>query len=340
MCRSHAFTRAATGWALLAVALAAGCTKKITIHQIPPFYDGSVKAVAVTPFRNQTGYRGAGNIVSDRLAAMLMANGTYEVLNRNDLRALSDERDLQLDLGKDPRKVEALFGSLADVQAILTGVVSTYSGTSRSERRREPIQHYDARTKRWYTTGYRSYVHTRNEANVVVTAALLGRDGSTIYATALPAQAQRASEGHPPKHDVHALLADATTRAARQLLEQFAIITKEIKIDPTKALRTASELFEGKWTYTDRFSPKADQIIVVLQLPASCDRNRFELRIVRKGQREYVAVKKIVWDGSKRSTGYAFNPKEIVAKGGGPGTYTVKFFAGPEPAFTRDFRIQ
>jgi len=327
------------GLTLATVLTDGGCSKKIWISQIPPFYDSSLKTIAVTPFRNQTNYRGAGNIMSDRLAAMLRANGTYAIYNRNDHGVLSDERDLQLDLGRDPEKVEALFAKLANVQAILTGVVSTCSATTHNQRKQEPIKMYNQYTKSWYVAGYKSYVWTRNEANVVATAALLRRDGSTIYASPTPAQSQTWAEGSPPKHDPNSLLAGATNAAAAKLLQQFAIVRKQVKIDPSKALRIASEYFEGKWDCTDRISKDTREATVVLELPRNCDRNRFDLRIVRKDQREYLATHTLTWDGSKKWHTWTFDPSKLADDGGGPGTYTIKFFAGQEPAFTKDFQV-
>ncbi|MHC4294186.1 MAG: CsgG/HfaB family protein [Planctomycetota bacterium] len=325
--------------ALVAVAAMGGCTKKIAIAQYPVFYDENIKVIAVTPFRNQTNAKDAGNIISDKLSALLIANGTYKIYNRNDYRVLSDERDLQLELGQDPQKVEAIFARFGDVDAILTGVVSTYSGTTRNERRKDPIYRYNAQTRTNYIAGYRTYVHTRNEANVAATAALLRRDGSTIYATPVPVHAQYWAQGSPPKKDVYALVTQGSNAVAAQLLEHFAIVRKTIKVDPQKALQTASELYEDKWNYTDRFSREADKMYVVVALPKTCDRNRFVIRIVRKDQREYLSEQQITWDGKYKGYGYLFNPQEIFAQGGGAGAYTAKFYSGPSPVFTRDFHI-
>lgn len=322
------------------IVVVGGCSKKITITQYPSFYDGSIKAIAITPFRNQTSSKNAGNIVSDMLGTMLMANGTYKIYNRNDHRVLSDERDLQLDLGKAPEKVEAMFRKLGDVQAILTGVVSTYSGTSNSQRKQDPVWAYNPNTQTNYVAGYRKYVFTRNEASVVVSAALLRRDGSTIYATSAPASAQYWSQGSPPERNVQAVLAQATNNVARQLLEQFAIVRKVIKVDPSKALRIASELFENKWTFTKDFKTTDRKMYVVIKLPSSCDRNRFDIKVVRKDQRKYLIEQKITWKGEYNSYGYLFDPQKIAEAGGGKGLYTVKFFSGPEPIITQDFRIQ
>ncbi len=336
---SSRLIKALAGGVLISIVTMGGCAKKITITQYPVFYDSSIQAVAVTPFRNLTNRRNAGNVISDKFGALLMANGTYRVYNRNDHGVLSDERDLALGLGQDPEKVEAMFRNLGDVQAVLTGAVSTYSVTSNSQRRRKPIYRYNKYTKQHDIIGYRPYTYTRNEANVTATAALLRRDGSTIYSTPVPASAMRFSEGSPPRRDPYALLASASDAVAFQLLDQFAIVRKTIKVDPGKALQMASELFEGKWTYVNRFSRQDDEMFVVVALPNVCDRNRFEIRIVRKDQRDYLATKGIVWDGKFRSWGYRFSPKQIAAKGGGAGTYTAKFFSGPSPVLTRDFQL-
>ncbi len=329
-----------SGLLVLGAAALGGCTKKITIAQYPAFYDGSIKAIAVTPFRNQTRVRSAGNVISDKLAGLLAANKTYAVYNRNHHAVLSDERDLQLDLGEDPQKIEAMFQKLGDVQAILTGAVSIYHSTTRTETKQRPVYAYNRYTKKSYISHYVPYEHTRYDVTVEVSAVLLRRDGTTIHSTPGPFRAHRYAEGDPPRKDPYALLGEATDAVTWRLLEEFAVIRRQIKLDPTKALRTASELFENKWTYTDRFAPDSDKMYVVVTLPRSCDRNRFEIRIVQKDQREYLATEKIVWDGRYNSPGYVFSPRTIAEKGGGRGVYTIKFFSGPEPVFTRDFRIE
>ena len=51
-----------------------------------------------------------------------------------------------------------------------------------------------------------------------------------------------------------------------------------------------------------------------------------------------LAARDIEWTKKYGAYGYAFNLKSIV-QAGGPGEFTVKFYSGPEPVFTRDFRI-
>ena len=324
---------------LVAVAAAGGCSKKMTIVQVPEFYTAELKTLAVVPFRNQSGWRNAGQIIADKLAAALMANGAYRVFNRNDLKALMDEKDLQIALGDDSAAAATAFKRLTQVQAILTGTVATYATTSNRQQKRDPVYAVNKQGRR-YVQGYRSYVLTRNEANVSVTASLIRvSDGTTIHATPTPAWARAWAQGSPPKKDAHACCAEAGDDVVRQLLVQFAPVRREIKVNPDEALRTASELYDDEWTYTKSFKATDEKMYVVVALPPVCDRNRFRLTIVRKDQREDLASQDIVWSKANKGYGYLFNPQQIAAKGGS-GEYEVKFYSGPKPIMRRLFKIE
>ncbi len=326
---------------LLSIALTGGCDKKMTITQVPTFYHPSLKVIAVAPFRNQTQWRGANNIIADQVAAGLMSNGAYKVFNRNDLKTVMDESDLNIALGADPVAAAGQLKKLTSkVQAILVGTITTYATTTNKQQKRDPVYAYD-RKGNAYISGYRSYVHTRNEANVSVTATLIRvSDGSTIYATPKPAWARVWAEGSPPNKDAHACAADAAGRVASQLVATFAPTRRQIKINEGKALRTASELYDDEWTFQKKFSADADKMYVVVALPPSCDRNRFRLAIVRKDQRRDLASQDIQWDKKHKGFGYVFSPKEIAANGGGPGEYEVKFYSGAKPIMRRKFKIR
>jgi len=324
----------------VAGAIPAGCDKKLVITQVPTFYTPDLKVIAIAPFRNQTQWRGANEIIADQVAAGLMANGAYKVFNRNDLKTVMDESDLNIALGADPVAAAGQLKKLTEVQAILVGTVTTYAATTNSQQKRDPVYSYDRKGKA-YVSGYRTYVQTRNEANVTVTANLIRvSDGSTIYATPEPVSANSWAEGSPPKKDTNACASEAASLVARNLVATFAPTRREIKVDEAKALRTASELYDNKWTYQDTFKPTDEKMFVVVALPASCDRNRFRITIVRKDERQDLVTQDITWDKKHGGFGYLFNPKDIAAKGGGAGEYEVKFYSGPEPIMRRKFKIR
>jgi hypothetical protein len=337
--RNRSSVLLATRCALLAATALAGCSETLVITQIPEFYSPDLKAIAVAPFRNQTARKGAGDIIADNLATGLMANGTYKTFNRNDLKALMDENDLQIAMGGNSAAAAGKLKKLTQVQAILVGSVTTFAATSNSQPQQVPDYDTD-RYGNSYVSGYHTVIHTRNEANVSVTASLIRvSDGTTIYATPQPLWARVWAEGSPPGKDVHACSSEASAMVAAQLLETFAPIRKQIKVDPHKALQTASELYDNKWTYQDTFKAADAKMYVVVALPASCDRNRFRLVVVKKDQREELASQDIKWSKEHAGFGYTFSPGKIAAKGG-PGEYEVKFYSGPEPVMRRKFTIQ
>ena len=329
----------AVALALLAI-MGGGCSKKVWITQIPPFYTPDLKTIAVVPFRNRSTRRDAGNVIADKLAAALMANGAYKVFNRNDLSALMDQQDLKIALGGDTSAAADKFKQHTNVQAILIGTVTTFSATSKTQRRRDPQYLYDKRGRK-RLVGYRTYDYTRNEANVSVTAVLIRvSDGTTIHSTPRPASKQIPSEGESPAMDPYACAAVAADWVVYQLVADFAPVRRQISLDPGKALRTATELYDNKWTYSDKFLATDEKMHVVVALPGSCDRNRFRITIVRKGERVDLAFMDIVWTSKYTGFGYPFNPREIAEKGGGPGEYEVKFYSGPEPVLRRTFKIE
>lgn len=124
---------------LAGVLSAGGCSAKIWVIQTPDFYTPKLKTIAVVPFRNQTDWRGAGDILGDKLASALMANGAYTVFNRNDLKTVLDEQDIARALSGDPAAVAAKLRNPKEVQAILTGTVTTYAATSNSQNRQDPV---------------------------------------------------------------------------------------------------------------------------------------------------------------------------------------------------------
>jgi hypothetical protein len=329
---------------LLLVVVAGGCSKKIWITQYPSWYSSDLKTIAVVPFRSATTSREAGISISEQLARAMMANGTYEVVSQSDVAAMSDQVDLMLYArGGDAAAAAEKFSTLKNVQAILVGTVTTYSATTQRQHRREPIYAYNRRTKQSYIAGYREYDHVRNEANVAATAALIRvPGGQTVHATAGPVGATSWSEsgsgGSAPSRDPYRCLADAAQQTVAQLVREFAITRREIKVSPDD-FRTAQDLYEGEWDFSDEFAADDDEAYVVLKLPACCDRNRFRLTIVRKDQREYLHEREFTWDAQYGRYGYRFSPQSVAAAGGGPGTYVAKFYSGQKPVLEHDFRI-
>lgn len=333
-------------WVLLLLAASVGgCSKKMWITQYPAWYSAELKTIAVVPFRNATSSQGAGEAISEQLARAMMANGTYEVATQSDVAAMSDQADLMLYAqGADAAETAEKFATLQKVQAILVGTVTTYSATTQRQHVRKPIYQYNKRTKQRYIAGYEEYDQVRNEGNVAVTAALIRvPGGETIHATPGPLGATHFSQsgngGSPPERDRYGCLAGAAQETVADLVQEFAVTRQQIEVSP-KDFRTAQELYEGQWDYSDKFAADDEEAYLVLTLPACCDRNRFRLTIVRKDEREYLHERDFTWDAQYGHYGYRFSPKEIAAAGGGPGRYVAKFYSSQEPILEHTFTIE
>jgi len=332
---------------LLAAVAVTGCSKKITVYRRPTFWTPELKSIAVVPFRSVPNDPNAGAVISDQLASLLTNNAAYQrVYNRSHYRHVVDEKRLMSSLAGDPGAMASSFKRWGKAQAVLVGVVTKYAATTRNERKRVPIQKYNSYTKQMYIAGYRTYIHTRNEANVSVNATLIRvSDGRSLYSTG-PIYGRGISEtgygGRAPKMDPHACLMVATNQVVQQLLVHFGIVRMEIKVNPDKDFLVANGLaYDGKWPKTDTFRPGDEEMYVVLRLPPACDRNRFRITVIRKGTQRDLAKVDFMWQrnfpGGEKS--FLFSPRKIAAAGGGPGEYQVKFYASDKPSMIREFKI-
>ena len=123
--------------------LGAGCRpeRAIEIHyQRPAQYEISprVRRIGIAEFGGQTPQdKQWGHIASDRLAAELDAYNRkynrYELVDRKRLKALLDERDLQIAISDGPSAGEA--GKLANVHAMIYGSVKVTTRDERASRK-------------------------------------------------------------------------------------------------------------------------------------------------------------------------------------------------------------
>ena len=321
-----------------------GCGRKIVVYQYPDFWehDMNISSVAVWPFRNQTDHQGAGQITADKLASALTANGTYTVYNASDLGAVEGARDLQL-LAGDIEAATSAGREFGRADAVITGTVTSFQGSTKRETRFNsvPIYRTDSAGK-MYVAGYNNvpYQFTRHDAIVECTATLIGlREGRVLHSAHGVGAAY--AQGQTPERDVNGCIVAACNQMIAHMVEQFAIVRKEIKLG-SDAMKTAAGLYDNRWDFEKTFPADGEKMLVVVKLPPQCDQNRFRIVIVRKNQREELVSQEIEWDKKFPPIGqsYAFSPAEIASGGGGPGKYTVKFYSGPEPVLTRDVTLK
>jgi len=348
---------------LLVVSAVAGCSKKMWVMQYPPFDTSQFKTVAVAPFRSEAFGGRAGTIFADKLAAALKANATYRIVRPASLPTRTPATGPARDPDESVRRLLAKLHAQGGAEAVIIGSVEAFRAASYNRYYLVPrwypwyyydyYPHYRAYRYPYYRHGWYSYdyfydydyydyeYYVVNKATVAVWAAIVRvSDGQTIYATPSLVATTLEDSGYPPEQRALRLLDRAADNVVGELLEAFAIVRKQVKVDPGKALRTASGLAGARWRYTDDFGARDETIFVVVRLPRQADRNEFTVMITPKDADDVLAESRFVWDRAKRLEVLEFSLREVAEAGGGPGRYAVKFYSQGELVIKRDFRIR
>ena len=331
----------------IAVAALGGCTKKISIVQYPVFWDQAPKSIAVTPFRNETPFRYIGMQVTNDLATRLSANGSYNVYDRMLLKAYLNEQDLQRAFSTDQQAAASAMVKIPKVQAILTGVITTCNWPRTRTETRVVSQRFYNPNGTSFTRPVRQFVYI-NEAELKANAVLLRitPNGPQVIHSC-PVRGYMKSAGPAPKFSREGCMSIARSQVVQQLMEQFAIVRRVIKIKPSDAFFTATDQpYAGEWPKSKKFSVSSGQkIILVLILPPQCDRNRFKITVSRKEGRTDLAAFDVRWtkamSAAPAGKQFILNPADLAAKGSGPGDYVISLFSGhPKPVIKHKIKIE
>ncbi|MHC4983582.1 MAG: CsgG/HfaB family protein [Planctomycetota bacterium] len=337
--------------ALAALALAAaGCDKTMTVRRFPEFYTPQLKAVAVLPLGNDSLTPNAGKYVTRRLVDALKANRTYEVLGPAELRARLAAAGLNLPAEADARNVAQRLRRLGGLQAFITGRVTTFGADNYPPRvyyhgyrtfsggRRGRFHFGHGYPVYGWDTYYPAYAYyPYMQAYVAVDVALVSVEtGEAIYSP--PRLEARASSDGYRLYTSQDLLDQAARLVARAVLEELAVVRKQVKLSPARDLRTARVAEGGRLTFTDSFGADEQEMIVVLRLPAAADQNRFRISIVRKGADEELAAESFIWSRKDDVRRFVFSPRKL-AESAGPGEYEVRFHSGPDVVMKHPFKL-
>ena len=337
----------------LCLLAAGGCGKKIWVSQYPAFYRPGLRTIVVAPFTNATNHRAARRVITEKVASALTANATYEVLRHSDLAMAADGAELRAAEGN-PAALVKLLQKRGRAQAILTGSVTQYVSTQDRNWRQKPVYDDDDRRRKSdrkhkrKISHYVGYTHVRNSATVDATARLIRiADGTTIHATP-PGSAkttvtsETSGDGNvSPQRSPHECLASAGDQCVAKLLEEFAVIRKQISVE-RDALRTAAEMRGGEWEGGKSFRRTDPKVVVVVKLPIECDRNHFRITIVHEGSGREVAAWDFTWLRAwtcEAGKPFGFSVREL-AETSGPGTYVAKLYSGSEAVLDTEFKIK
>jgi len=328
--------------------LPAGCGSRVPITQYPPFWTPELKTILVEPFRNDSLTVGAGRLFARRLAGALADNGTYEVVNLQELHRDVEENPDDRTGTRPPassqpaatQPAEAGQAPTRQAQLILRGAVSEFYAGGYVERWIEPVHPYV--DSGWgYYSPWRTYSYFYNEAAVAATASVIrAADGAVLASTPAAVHAMETSGGDSPPISRTACLNRAMDRVVAELVDRFAVVRKTIRVKASEALRTASDGAAGQWTWRGKLSATDERMFVVVALPPVCDRNAFRLTVRRKVKDAPVlAEREFTWSRGAPTQSFPLSPREL-AEAGGRGDYVVEFHAAGQVVMQRKFKIE
>jgi len=331
----------------------AGCSQRIDVMQWPAFLEHrDIHTIAVAPFHSTTPYNpDSGKKISALFTAALSANGTYDrVYSFQNLQPQATGEQVTAESIED---VAARLRALPDVQAVIIATVVDYGVTSHTELHYQPYYYnrpYGYGYGRGYGYGYgyygsyRFYSYTANDAIVAVTAQMISSaSGESIHTMAGLAKSFVRSYGSPPSLSREACLAVATEETIAQLLDEFAVVPKTIKVKPKETFFTSTgELQDSKWTRKNKFAATDERMAVIVNLPVQASHNSFRIVIMPEHDATELADETFTWSRDNPPTGVAFdfNPRELAEAGGGPGDYVARLYVGSTLALTHEFEIK
>jgi len=261
-----------------------GCTKTIEVNRYPDFYTPDIESVAILPFDNDTLTVNAGRYVSEQLAIALGDNGTYGVIDSDQMASGPGGEDVKNLRPHDTQAAAELVARFTKARAFITGRVTTFTSAEYNYIWRHRGYGYG-----WYGRGpFRHYpinMSTHNEGRARISAKLVVISGTQILSQT-PMQVSKTvfSDGYRPYLTPDECLIEAAKRAVGKLVDRFAVVRVRVKIPLDKVLKA---------TVAD------GHIEAIVKLPGQCRGNPFRLEAVAEGLADPVIIREFIWSGKQ-----------------------------------------
>jgi hypothetical protein len=318
------------------------------VRHIPDCYEPNIKTVAILPFKNESERARAGLIVARNLAKELRANGTYMVIDPNEVSKILEQSGQKI--GDIDYKSQAqIVRETVKSDAFITGSVveDTLLQTQyfygpydifpyeygRLGPMRQVFPYEFAGVGPFYHYDYDTRTYT--QAFVKVRSSLINSSSGTLICTT-PGVVEGYGNlaGFDPNRTKKAS-ASALDEAVKQIEYQFAIVPTKINIS-NDSLKTASAKQNEKWKYTSTFSRADNQMYAVVKLPDAAAKNDFKLTVTPYKQVDNVLLSKdFTWQTGDKEKSISFAPGSLT-----PGRYFINLYSLDELVISKTFSLK
>ena len=347
--------RARIAFALVLVALlvTGGCSKRkrANIVRYPDWEYQNYRRLAVLPFTATTREAGeAARQAEFYLVDLLTNGGSFEVATRGDFAAIMTEQDLSRLAGVADPATALPEGMVQVAQAVVIGTITECDMRRERQERRKPRYARDrkgrvARDRRGrpIVVGEDVYVQYRHVArvggNVRVVDAATNR---VLVSRTVPALEKDASNWNsPPRETPEELAEDLAREVATEFYRQIAPQRVAVSLD-SDCLIVATGYFEGSYEDEDKIETNVPELLLVVRdLPRSCDRNNFRVTISVRDDYEYLVEHEFTWSPSIGRRGEVVTvPVATLAQTGAEKFVAKLFSQGDEhPVLERKFEL-
>jgi hypothetical protein len=337
---------------LLLAAVLAGCNGgggSTYITQFPKWDFQSYQRIAVAPLQVADGRAAeAAEAATYMLVDQLTANGAFTVISYADLKDVLTAQDLSRLADVADPSTALPEGKILAAQALVIGRIQQFDLDRERKDIRIPRYARDRRGRiirdragRPRVVGEDVIPIFYHRATLAGTVRVLdAATGKVLISHRVPPIAVEDKQYHsPPRATPEELAVRAAEELAVDTYKHIAPIRTKAKLK-SKMLAIALDYYEGRYETTKKVPTTLEKFLLVLQdLPKTCDRNSFRVTIAEEEGREYLFEKELVWSGNRPSV--AFDVPVSVLAATGAERFVAKLFAAgnPEPILDREFKL-
>jgi len=337
---------------LLLMAALAGCNGGgggAYITQFPKWDYQSYERIAVAPVQvNDRRAAEAAEAAAYMLVDQLTANGAFTVISYADLEEVLTAQDLSRLADVADPSTALPEGRILGTQALVVAKIQQFDLDRERKDIRIPRYARDRKGRIIRDRRGRPRLVGEDVIPVFYHRAKLGGTIRVLDAATLevlvshrvpPIEVEDKQHGNPPRASPEELALRAAEEMAVDAYKHIAPIRTKVKLK-SKMLAIALDYYEGRYETTKKVPTTLEKFLLVLRdLPKSCDRNAFRVTIAEEEGRDYLFEHELVWSGNRRNVAFDVPVSTLTATGGEK--FVAKLFAAgnPEPILDRDFEL-
>jgi hypothetical protein len=321
-----------------------GCGGGSTYVIRRPQWDfASYPRVAVVPARPvDQRAMGDAEFLADQLTSRLAQNSAFDVLSRTELDQVFTEQDLSHLTDAIDAGTALPEGKMKVAQALVVPKITSYDLQSTRSRSERPIYGKDRRGRRRQVGTKTIWVHTSQAAVAASVRVVDAATGRVLFSHSTETlRDESTGRDRPPSRSPEQL----ATRLLEKLVDELygRVAPVQVKVDLDKdMLVVARSYFDGRYDDMKKVARSLSHILLVVrELPASCEQNGFRVAIAAEEGLENLFEQEFTWEAGLGKRGMSYEIPLDLLTGSGAEKFVAKLYSqgDPEPILERDFEL-